>query len=167
MNKILNINLGGYALTIDDDAYEYLTAYLESIRKRFSESEGRDEIIGDIEARLGELISQEMGTRTIVMLPDQLFYNTGIYTYVWLLTNNKPKDRKEKVLIINARNQHADQVPSLGQKRHQLKDEHRQWIEQKHLAWKEDEDCKIFHYRDFCYLDKFTFTIKHLIIYSK
>ena len=43
MNKILNINLGGYALTIDDDAYEYLQAYLESIRKRFSESEGRDE----------------------------------------------------------------------------------------------------------------------------
>ncbi|MFN0216487.1 MAG: GIN domain-containing protein [Saprospiraceae bacterium] len=70
MNKILNINLGGYALTIDDDAYEYLNSYLESIRRRFSESEGRDEIIGDIEARLGELISREMGTRTIVMLPD-------------------------------------------------------------------------------------------------
>jgi len=70
MNKILNINLGGYALTIDDDAYEYLSGYLDSIRRRFSESEGRDEIIGDIEARLGELISQDMGTRTIVMLPD-------------------------------------------------------------------------------------------------
>ncbi len=70
MNKILNINLGGYALTIDDDAYEYLTAYLESIRRRFSESDGRDEIVGDIEARLGELISQGMGNRTIVMLPE-------------------------------------------------------------------------------------------------
>ncbi len=70
MNKILNINLGGYAITIDDDAYEYLKSYLESIRKRFSESEGRDEIVHDIETRLGELISQSMGTRTIVMLPD-------------------------------------------------------------------------------------------------
>ncbi|HRI58765.1 MAG TPA: PspC domain-containing protein, partial [Saprospiraceae bacterium] len=70
MNKILNINLGGYALTIDDDAYEYLTAYLESIRKRFSESEGRDEIVHDIESRLGEIISQSMGNRTIVMMPD-------------------------------------------------------------------------------------------------
>lgn len=70
MNKILNINLGGYALTIDDDAYEYLSSYLDSIRRRFSESEGRDEIVGDIEARLGELISQNMGSRTIVMLPD-------------------------------------------------------------------------------------------------
>ncbi len=70
MNKILNINLGGYALTIDDDAYEYLQAYIESIRRRFSESEGRDEIISDIEARLGEIISQNLGNRTIVMLPD-------------------------------------------------------------------------------------------------
>lgn len=70
MNKILNINLGGYALTIDDDAFDYLNAYLESIRRRFSESEGRDEIMHDIESRLGEIISTSMGNRTIVMLPD-------------------------------------------------------------------------------------------------
>ncbi len=70
MNKVLNINLGGYALTIDDDAYEYLSAYLDSIRRRFSESDGRDEILRDIESRLGELISGSMGSRTIVMLPD-------------------------------------------------------------------------------------------------
>lgn len=70
MNKILNINLGGYAITIDDDAYEYLQAYLENIRRRFNEKEGRDEILGDIEARLGELIMQNMGARSIVMLPD-------------------------------------------------------------------------------------------------
>jgi phage shock protein PspC (stress-responsive transcriptional regulator) len=70
MNKILNINLGGYALTIDDDAFEYLNAYLDSLRKRFSESEGRDEIVHDIESRLGEIISQNLGNRTIVMLPD-------------------------------------------------------------------------------------------------
>lgn len=70
MNKILNINLGGYAITIDDDAYEYLNAYLDSLRKRFSESEGRDEIVHDIESRLGEIISQSMGNRSIVMLPD-------------------------------------------------------------------------------------------------
>ena len=70
MNKILNINLGGYALTIDDDAFEYLSSYLDSIRRRFSESEGRDEIMHDIESRLGELITNGMGNRTIVMLPD-------------------------------------------------------------------------------------------------
>ncbi|MEQ1746113.1 MAG: DUF2807 domain-containing protein [Saprospiraceae bacterium] len=70
MNKILNINLGGYAITIDDDAYEHISAYLESIRRRFSESEGRDEIMRDIESRLGEIITNGLGNRTIVMLPD-------------------------------------------------------------------------------------------------
>ncbi len=70
MNKILNINLGGYAITIDDDAFEHLQGYLDSIRRRFSESEGRDEIMRDIESRLGELITTSMGNRTIVMLPD-------------------------------------------------------------------------------------------------
>ena len=68
MNKIIHINLGGYALTIDEDAYEYLQAYLERIRRRFSESEGRDEIIRDVETRLGELITQNIGTNSIVML---------------------------------------------------------------------------------------------------
>jgi phage shock protein PspC (stress-responsive transcriptional regulator) len=70
MNRILNINLGGYALTIDDDAYEYLNAYLQSIRHRFSESEGRDEILHDIESRLGELITQDLRNKSIVMMPD-------------------------------------------------------------------------------------------------
>jgi hypothetical protein len=62
MNKILNINLGGYAITIDDDAYEHISAYLDSIRRRFSESEGRDEIMHDIESRLGELITTAWAT---------------------------------------------------------------------------------------------------------
>jgi phage shock protein C len=70
MNKVLNINLGGYAFTIDDDAFEYLSNYLDSVRRRFSESDGRDEIVSDIETRLGELISADMRNRTIVMLPD-------------------------------------------------------------------------------------------------
>ena len=87
----------------------------------------------------------------IVMLPDQLFYNTGIYTYIWLLNNNKPKDRKEKVLMINAREQFSDEPKNLGSKRHRMENTHRNWVEQKHEAWKEDEYCKIFHYRDFCF----------------
>jgi phage shock protein C len=70
MNKILNVNLGGYALTIDDDAYEYLHQYLDAIKSRFSASEGRDEIIGDIENRMGELLHQKLTNRTIVTLLD-------------------------------------------------------------------------------------------------
>jgi phage shock protein PspC (stress-responsive transcriptional regulator) len=70
MNKIHNINIGGYPLTIDDDAYQYLENYLDNIRQRFSESDGQEEIMNDVEARLGELLTANMGGRTIVMLPD-------------------------------------------------------------------------------------------------
>jgi type I restriction enzyme M protein len=151
---------GGYP-TVKDGALLFLMSMIDKMKPRVVGGSKIAIIFNGSPLSNGDALSGESEIRryilekdlldTIVMLPDQLFYNTGIYTYIWLLTNNKPKDRKEKVLIINARNQHADQVPSLGQKRHQLKDEHRQWIEQKHQAWKEDEDCKIFHYRDFCF----------------
>jgi phage shock protein PspC (stress-responsive transcriptional regulator) len=70
MNKIHNINIGGYPLTIDDDAYQYLENYLDNIRQRFSESDGREEIMNDVESRLGELLTANLGGRSIVMLPD-------------------------------------------------------------------------------------------------
>lgn len=70
MNKIMQINLGGYALTIDEDAYLFLSNYLDDIRRRLSSHEGRDEILRDIETRLGELISSRLGSRNIVSLAD-------------------------------------------------------------------------------------------------
>ncbi len=87
----------------------------------------------------------------IVMLPDQLFYNTGIYTYIWILDNNKPAQKKNKVLIINSREQHSDEPTSFGQKRHRMEEKHRQWIDQKYETWKADEHCKIFSYNDFSF----------------
>lgn len=70
MNKVLNINLGGIAFTIDEDAYVYLEKYLQSLRNHFQQSEGADEIVHDIEARLAELISEGRGQRSIVSLRD-------------------------------------------------------------------------------------------------
>jgi type I restriction enzyme M protein len=88
---------------------------------------------------------------TIVMLPDQMFFNTGIYTYIWLLNNNKPENKKEKVLIINARNQFEKEPKSFGNKRNRVTDEHRNWIYKKYELWKESKDTKLFHYSDFAF----------------
>lgn len=66
MNKVLNINLGGYPITIDVDAYDMLEDYLQTIENHFSDSEGCDEIISDIESRMAELFGEELGKRTIV-----------------------------------------------------------------------------------------------------
>lgn len=151
---------GGYP-TVKDGALLFLMSMIDKMKKKedggskiaiiFNGSplSNGDALSGESEIR--KYILEEDLLDCIVMLPDQLFYNTGIYTYIWLLNNNKPKEKKEKVLLINAREQHAPQVPSLGQKRHQLKKEHRDWIEEKYYNWKGDEHCKVFHYRDFCF----------------
>ena len=68
MNKILNINLGGHPISIDEDAYQYLDRYIDTLEKHFKNSEGRDEIIEDIETRLAELMIQNLKGGKIVSL---------------------------------------------------------------------------------------------------
>jgi type I restriction enzyme M protein len=88
---------------------------------------------------------------TIVMLPDQMFYNTGIYTYIWLLNNNKPEHKKDQVLIINAREQYEKEPVSFGNKRHRITNAHRQWIHDRFEEWNGDENTKHFHFTDFAF----------------
>ena len=70
MNKIFNINLGGYPFVIDDDAYKKLNKYLDTIQKHFRKSEGCDEIVGDIEARIAELFNEHAKGQPIVSMRD-------------------------------------------------------------------------------------------------
>ena len=67
MKKIININLSGRVIPIEDSAYENLQAYIESLRKYFANEEGREEIINDIESRIAELMSEKVrkGASTI------------------------------------------------------------------------------------------------------
>jgi type I restriction enzyme M protein len=88
---------------------------------------------------------------SIVMMPDQMFYNTGIYTYIWILNNNKPKHKEETVFIINARNQFEKEPKSFGNKRNQITDTNRKWINDQFANWEANEDCKKFHTTDFAF----------------
>jgi len=60
---------------------------------------------------------------TIVALPNDMFYNTGIATYVWVLSNKKPKERKGKVQLINGVNLYGKMRKSLGSKRNEMGDD--------------------------------------------
>src|SRR5258705_3828320 len=60
MKKIININLSGRVIPIEDSAYEKLQSYIESLRRYFANEEGRDEIINDIESRIAELMSEKV-----------------------------------------------------------------------------------------------------------
>ena len=60
MKKIININLSGRVIPIEDSAYESLQRYIESLRRYFAHEEGRDEIINDIESRVAELMNDKV-----------------------------------------------------------------------------------------------------------
>ena len=70
MNKVLNINLGGYPFIIDEDAYAHLKGYIGALERHFAKSEGRDEIIADIENRIAELLNENTSSRAIVTRHD-------------------------------------------------------------------------------------------------
>ena len=70
MNKTLNINLGGVAFIIDEDAYVLLDNYLTAIHNHFRNSEGYEEITNDIEARMGELFTALLQGRIIINAKD-------------------------------------------------------------------------------------------------
>jgi type I restriction enzyme M protein len=110
---------------------------------------------GSGESEIRRWILENDWLDAIVMLPDQLFYNTGIFTYVWLLTNNKPASHRGRVMIIDAREQYEKEPKSFGNKRNQIPDEHRQWIEERyHKGWDpefSDEHVKIFKTTDLAY----------------
>ncbi len=60
MKKTVSINISGIIFHIDDDAYERLSRYLNSIKRHFSKMEGRDEIIADIEGRIAEVLQEKL-----------------------------------------------------------------------------------------------------------
>src|SRR5258706_145459 len=71
MNKTLTINLSGIVFHIDENAYDVFNSYIDSIRKHFASSEGKDEIMQDIEARIAEMFQQRVGeSKQVITLRD-------------------------------------------------------------------------------------------------
>lgn len=70
MNKVFNVNLGGYPFTIDENAFQHLKQYLDALRDHFKTSEGADEIVMDIEMRTAEILQERLENRKIVSLED-------------------------------------------------------------------------------------------------
>ena len=77
---------------------------------------------GSGESEIRRWIIENDWLEAIIALPDQLFYNTGISTYLWVLTNRKEKPRKGKIQLIDGRNFWLQMKKSLGNKRHKIGD---------------------------------------------
>jgi type I restriction enzyme M protein len=98
---------------------------------------------GSGESNIRRWIIENDWLDAIVALPDQLFYNTGIYTYVWLVTNRKPNHRRGKVQLIDATRHFQKMKKSLGNKRNELSEAHIAEITKLYAAFKDGQSCKV------------------------
>lgn len=87
----------------------------------------------------------------IVALPNDIFYNTGIATYIWVISNKKPPYRKGKVQLINANELYEKRRKSLGNKRNDIPKHYIDEITKIYGEFKENEISKIFDNEEFGY----------------
>ena len=91
----------------------------------------------------------------IVALPNDMFYNTGIATYLWILSNAKPADRKDTVQLIDATELGTKLRKSIGSKRNEIPDAHRDAVVRAFTGALSEDDVavpvKTFNKRDFAY----------------
>jgi type I restriction enzyme M protein len=104
---------------------------------------------GSGESNIRKWIIENDWLECIVALPKELFYNTGIATYLWFFTNNKSAQRKGKIQLINAVDFCKQSMKSLGNKRYDILEEHVQQILKIYMDFEENEYCKIFNNADF------------------
>jgi type I restriction enzyme M protein len=106
---------------------------------------------GSGESEIRRWIIEHDWLEAVVALPDQLFYNTGILTYLWILTNRKEKRRRGKVQLVNGVSFYKKMRKSLGNKRHEVCDDQRADIARLHGDFTEGEHVRIFDNADFGY----------------
>ena len=87
----------------------------------------------------------------IIVLPVDLFYNTGIATYIWVLSKNKRPERRGKIQLIDASSFFKKLRKALGDKKNEISPEDRTAITRLYAAFKENEYCKIYPNEEFIY----------------
>lgn len=106
---------------------------------------------GSGESEIRRWIIENDWLEAVVALPDQLFYNTGISTYFWVVTNRKSPERRGKVQLVDARDYWVKMRKSLGDKRKEISQEQIAEITRLYADFTEGERVKIFPNESFGY----------------
>jgi len=108
---------------------------------------------GQGESQIRKYIIENDYLETIIQLPTNMFYNTGIPTFIWIITNRKPEHKKGKVQLINASGEkfYRKMKKSLGEKQNEMLGVHVKLITDMFMDFKPCEDSKIFDNSDFGY----------------
>ncbi|MBU1674720.1 type I restriction-modification system subunit M, partial [bacterium] len=104
---------------------------------------------GSGESEIRRWIIENDWLEAIVALPTDMFYNTGIATYIWIITNQKTNQRKGKIQLIDATEFHSPMRKSLGSKRKKISKKQIKTITQLFGDYEENEKSKIFDNTDF------------------
>ncbi len=103
------------------------------------------------ESQIRRWLLEEDLIEAIIALPVDLFYNTGIATYIWVLSKNKRLERKGKVQLIDASSYCKKLTKALGDKKNEITPEHRAQVTRLYADFEEGEHCKIFPNTEFLY----------------
>ncbi|MEB3149815.1 MAG: class I SAM-dependent DNA methyltransferase [Sphaerospermopsis sp.] len=106
---------------------------------------------GSGESEIRKWIIENDWLEAIIALPEQMFYNTGIGTYIWIVTNRKQKHRKGKIQLIDSRSRWLPMRRSLGDKRRYMGEEDIAAVVRDYGEFEESETSKIFDNEDFGY----------------
>lgn len=136
--------------------------FLQSAVDKMDDTNGRAAIIengsplfngdtGSGESQIRRWLLEKDLIEAIIALPTDLFYNTGIQTYVWILSKNKRKERCGKVQLINADKFFHKLRKAVGDKKNEITPEDRKVITHLYADFEENEHCKIFRNEEFMY----------------
>ena len=136
--------------------------FLQSAVDKMDDNNGRAAIIengsplfngdtGSGESQIRRWLLESDLIEAIIALPTDLFYNTGIQTYVWILSKNKRKERKGKVQLINADKFYHKLRKAVGDKKNEISPEDRKAITHLYADFVENEYCKIYKNEEFIY----------------
>ena len=106
---------------------------------------------GSGESEIRKWIIENDWLEFIVSLPTQLFFNTGISTYIWIVNNNKSDKRKGKVQLVNGSDYFINMRKKLGDKRKKVSETHREEIVNHYLQFEENDKSLIFPNSHFGY----------------
>lgn len=108
---------------------------------------------GGGESNIRKYIFDHDWVEAIIQMPQSEFFNTGIYTYLWIMNKNKPEDRRNKVALIDGSNGWKLLKKSKGDKRREMLPEHRQAIVDALMNFVPSDICKIYD-REYFYYNK-------------
>jgi len=146
---------------IDDGSFLFLLHLISKMREP-KKGGGRIAIVlngsplfsgdaGSGESEIRKWIIEQDLLEAIIALPSDMFYNTNIGTYIWILSNHKTEKRKGKIQLINSLDYYQKMRKSLGKKRNELTNVDVQKICKLYFDFKETKDSKIFDAADFGY----------------